>query len=152
MPINFKWIGLIKLILPKSTIIHCNRNPKDVCLSIFKNYFVNDELKYAYKLNEISGYFNSYKKLMDHWNKILGNFVYDLEYEKLIKNPKKEMNSLLKTCNLKWNDNCLNFYNNKRTINTASDTQARKKLYKTSINTWRNYNKEMKDFFSNLIN
>ena len=27
-PLNFKWIGLIKLILPKSKIIHCTRDPK----------------------------------------------------------------------------------------------------------------------------
>ena len=37
LPINFKWIGFIKLLLPNSTIIHCIRNPKDNCLSIFKN-------------------------------------------------------------------------------------------------------------------
>ena len=48
LPVNFKWIGLIKLILPNSKIIHCTRNSKDICLSIFKNYFVSRELKYAY--------------------------------------------------------------------------------------------------------
>ena len=53
LPINFKWIGLIKLILPNSKIIHCTRNPKDNCLSIFKNYFTNIKLNYAYNLPEI---------------------------------------------------------------------------------------------------
>ena len=37
-PLNFRWIGLIKLILPKSKIIHCTRDPKDICLSLFKNF------------------------------------------------------------------------------------------------------------------
>ena len=37
LTLNFRWIGLIKLILPNSKIIHCNREPKDVCLSLFKN-------------------------------------------------------------------------------------------------------------------
>ena len=45
LPINFKWIGLIKLILPNSTIVHCVRNSKDNCLSIFKNFFANKSLK-----------------------------------------------------------------------------------------------------------
>jgi len=40
LPINFKWIGLIKLILPNSKIVHCVRNPRDNCISIFKNYFL----------------------------------------------------------------------------------------------------------------
>ena len=35
-PLNFRWIGLIKLILPNSKIIHCTRDPKDNCLSLFK--------------------------------------------------------------------------------------------------------------------
>ena len=38
LPVNFKWIGFIKLILPNAKIIHCKRNPKDTCLSIYKNY------------------------------------------------------------------------------------------------------------------
>ena len=38
-PQNFLNIGFIKLILPKSKIIHCHRNPKDNCFSIFKNHF-----------------------------------------------------------------------------------------------------------------
>ena len=41
LPINFKWIGFIKLILPNSKIIHCIRNPRDVCISIYKNYFTD---------------------------------------------------------------------------------------------------------------
>ena len=41
LPLNFKWIGLIKLILPNSKVIYCKRNSKDTSLSIFKNFFVN---------------------------------------------------------------------------------------------------------------
>ena len=33
---NFIWIGFIRSIFPNSKIIHCSRNPKDTCLSIFK--------------------------------------------------------------------------------------------------------------------
>jgi tetratricopeptide (TPR) repeat protein len=38
-PQNFKWIGFIKIFFPNSKIIHCNRDPKDNCLSIYKNFF-----------------------------------------------------------------------------------------------------------------
>ena len=59
---------------------------------------------------------------------------------------------LLKSCNLSWNDNCLKFYNNKRVVKTASDTQVRKKIYKTSLYFWKNYKKFMNQFFKNLPN
>ena len=57
---------------------------------------------------------------------------------------------LLKRCNLEWDANCLKFYNNKRPIKTASDTQARKKIYKGSINSWKNYEKDLKLIFRKL--
>ena len=34
-PHNFKWLGVIKLFFKDAKIIHCTRNPKDICLSIF---------------------------------------------------------------------------------------------------------------------
>ena len=38
-PLNFAWIGIIKILLPNSKIIHCSRNPKDNILSLYKNDF-----------------------------------------------------------------------------------------------------------------
>ena len=147
LPINFKWIGFIYLILPKSKIIHCVRNPKDTCLSIYKNYFTNNELNYAYNINEVVEFYKLYQNLMDFWKKNIPDFIIDIEYEKLIKYSKKEIINLIKECNLRWNDNCVKFYNNKRQIKTASDTQARKKIYSNSINSWKNYKKYFeKDF------
>ena len=54
-PLNFRWIGLIRLILPKSKIIHCTRDPKDNCLSLFKNIF-SGQLNFSYDLEETGKY------------------------------------------------------------------------------------------------
>ena len=147
LPINFKWIGFIKLLLPKSKIIHCTRNPKDNCLSIFKTYFASKKLNFAYDLDEILGFYHMYKDLMDYWEAVLPDFIFDIKYEKIIKNPEKEIRNLIKECKLSWDNKCLKFYENKRPIKTASDTQARKKIYKSSINMWKNYEMYLKDFF-----
>ena len=150
LPINFKWIGFIKLILPNSKIVHCVRNSKDNCLSIFRNYFTNPELNFAYDLKEIISFYNFYYDLMKHWKKTLPKFIIDIKYEDLVNNPKEQIYELLKKCNLEWDANCLKFYNNKRPIKTASDTQARKKIYKGSINSWKNYEKDLKLIFRKL--
>ena len=150
LPINFKWIGFIKLILPNCKIVHCVRNSKDNCLSIFRNYFTNPELNFAYDLKEIISFYNFYYDLMKHWKKALPQFIIDIKYENLVNNPKEQIYELLKRCNLKWDPNCLNFHNNKRPIKTASDTQARKKIYKGSINSWKNYEKDLKLLFRKL--
>ena len=67
-----------------------------------------------------------------------------------MKNTKIEIKKLLKFCDLDWSDKCLKFYNNKRPIKTASDTQARSKIYKSSINSWKNYEEYLNKYFFKL--
>ncbi len=150
LPENFFWIGFIKLILPNSKIIHCTRNSKDNCLSIYKNHFPSGNINYAYKLNEIVEYYNLYDDLINHWNVTLPKFIYNLKYENLISNPNTEIKKLINFCDLQWNDDCLNFHKNKRAIRTASDVQARSKLYGSSIDSWKNYEKFLSSFFEKL--
>ena len=148
---NFKWIGLIKLILPNSKIISCTRNSKDICLSIFKNYFTNNELNFAYDIDEIVSYYNLYFKLMNYWRTMLPSYIYDINYESLLNSPEKQVKNLLKFCNLNWDQNCMKFYNNSRIIKTASDVQARKKFYNSSINYWKNYENNLNEPFKKLL-
>ena len=141
-PLNFRWIGLIKLILPKSKIIHCTRDSKDNCISLFKNIF-EGTLNFSYDLEEIGKFYNLYKNLMKFWKKKLPDFIYDISYEKLIENQKEETKKLLNFCDLNWDENCLNFHKNKRPIVTASFAQARKPIYKSSIKSWEKYKDEL---------
>ena len=148
-PLNFKWIGLIKLILPKSKIIHCTRDPKDTCLSLFKNFF-EGELNFSYNLEEAGKYYKLYQNLMEFWKQLLPDFIYDISYEKLVENQEFESRKLLDFCNLDWDKNCLTFYKNKRGIVTASFAQARKPIYKNSVNSWQNYKNELLPIFKIL--
>ena len=152
LPINFLYIGFIKLILPKSKIIHCYRNSKDNCLSIFKNQFSSGKIKFAYEMGEIVDYYNLYNDLMKYWNNLLPNFIFNIKYENLISDTKDEIKNLLRYCDLNWSNDCLNFYNNKRQIKTASDVQARSKIYTSSIDSWKNYEKYLSKYFIKLRN
>ena len=152
LPTNFLYVGFIKLILPKSKIIHCYRNSRDNCLSIFKNQFGSKKIKFAYDMKEIVSYYNFYENLMSYWKKILPNFIYDIKYENLISNTKKEIKNLLINCDLGWSNDCLNFYNNDRPVRSASDTQVRRKIYNSSINSWKNYEKYLNKYLNKLKN
>ena len=148
-PLNFKWIGLVKLILPKSKIIHCTRDPKDTCLSLFKNFF-EGELNFSYNLEETGKYYKLYQNLMEFWKQLLPDFIYNISYEKLVENQEFESKKLLDFCNLDWDKNCLTFYRNKRGIVTASFAQARKPIYKNSVKSWQNYKNELLPMFKIL--
>ena len=45
---NYLWIGFIKLFFPNAKIIVTDRNPKDICLSLYKNNFASDIMNFAY--------------------------------------------------------------------------------------------------------
>ena len=87
---------------------------------------------------------------MNYWNNLIPNTIINVKYEDIINNPESEIKNLIKACDLEWNDQCLKFYNNSRPIKTASDTQARKKIYKTSVDSWKNYEKNLNIYFKNL--
>ena len=152
LPINFQSIGLIKLILPNSKIIHCYRDSKDNIFSIFKNHFPGGKVNFGYDLNEVVKYYNIYEDLMKYWNDLLPNFILNIKYENVITNTKEEIKKLLNFCNLEWESSCLEYYNNQRPIKTASDIQVRKKIYKTSINSWKNYENHLSEFYKKLNN
>ena len=55
------------MILPDSKIIHCIRNPKDNCLSIFKNLFGGNRTEWTYDADNIQKYVKIYREMMIFW-------------------------------------------------------------------------------------
>ena len=134
-PLNFVWIGLIKILFPNSKIIHSKRNLKDTALSIYKNYFEGSSFPWSYNQDLLIRFINLYKETMLFWHHKIPNFIYDCEYEKLVSDPKNEIKSLIKFCNLDWEESCLDHTKNKTGIKTVSIEQARQPIYKKSVNS-----------------
>jgi len=141
MPDNFMFIGLIHAMLPNARIIHVNRNPVDTCLSCFTKLF-GGPLKHTYDLAELGRYYVDYARLMDHWRCVLpaGSFL-DVQYEDIVADQEAQTRRMLDFCGLEWNDACLDFYKQKRSIDTASLAQVRRPIYKSSMERWRPYEK-----------
>ena len=145
-PLNFQWLGFIKILFPNSKIIHCTRNLKDTSLSIYKNAFDINSIIWSNNQNDLLKYISGYLNLMKFWKQKLPNFIYDLNYEKLIKNKEYEIKNLLNFCNLDWQKDCLHFDKKANPIKTVSITQARKSIYKTSVNSYEKYSDYLEIF------
>jgi tetratricopeptide (TPR) repeat protein len=148
-PLNFLWIGFIKALFPNAKIIHVDRDPKDTCFSCYKNLFANS-LNFTYQKKELALFYNAYSDLINFWNEKLHSFIYSIKYEDLINDPNKNIKNLLKFCELDFEEECLKFYENESPIKTMSATQARQKIYKTSIKSYKKYEKKLTDLFNNL--
>ena len=148
-PQNFKWIGFINIFFPNAKIVHCYRDAKDNFLSLYKNFFP-EGLEWTYNEENLINYYKNYKIMMNFWNKLFSRKIYHLEYEKVINNPNNEIKNLIKFCELEWEDNCINFYNTKRSIKTLSVSEARKPIYKSSLSSSSNFSLDLKDVFEKL--
>ena len=147
--LNFLFIGFIKCLFPNAKIIHCKRDPKNNCFSIYKLLF-EGSMYWSYSQSEVAKYYKLYEDLMVFWKNKYPDFICDAEYEKIIEKPEKEIKRIIKFCDLEWDDKYLKFYENKNPIRTNSSDQARKPIYKSSLNKVSNYEPYLGDMLSIL--
>jgi len=150
-PLNFIWIGIIKILIPNSKIIHCVRDSKDNILSLYKNDF-DDRLNFTYNFDDLYEFYKEYFELMKCWKKNFSEQIYDVIYEKLVKNSEDEVKKLLNFCDLEFEKECLNFHKTKRLIKTVSSSQARQPIYDSSLSSYKNYKIYMNEIFLKLEN
>jgi tetratricopeptide (TPR) repeat protein len=139
MLFNFCYLGLIKICLPGAKIIYCARDYRDIFVSIYKNYFSEPKMGFAYNKNELLEFIHLFNSTISFWSKELNDSIFNLHYENLVKQPKIEVTKMLEFCGLDWNDQCLNFYNKKSDVRTVSSSQVRQNFYASSVRSWKNY-------------
>ena len=67
------------------------------------------------------------------WNNKFHDFIYDYKYENLINNQVEETKKILEFCNLEFEQSCIDYTKSKLPVKTVSVSQARQKIYKSSI-------------------
>ncbi|MDC0983524.1 tetratricopeptide repeat protein [Candidatus Thioglobus sp.] len=149
--LNFQYIGLILRALPDSKIIHIKRDAMAICWSNFKTNFAQRGIAFSNDLNDLVGFYKLYEEQMNFWHSEFPNQIYDLKYESMTKNQTIETKELLNFCNLDWDENCLHFYNNNRSVKTASKDQVRKKIYSGSSDAWKKYKNYLEPLTKGLV-
>ena len=139
-PPNFLNAGLIAILFRNARIVHCRRDPMDVCLSIYFQLFSTSN-PYAYSLRDVGAYYRAYERLMAHWRTVLGCRLHEVNYAELVDNQEAVSRRLIDNCGLDWDDRCLTFHESERQIKTASQWQVRQPIYRSSVQRWRNYEK-----------
>lgn len=138
MPGNFLHLGLIATLFPNARIIHCRRDPLDVCLSIYFGEFAGHHA-YSYDLENLGLYYREYERIMAHWSQTLPLRIFDVRYEDVVDDVAGMTRRLLDFCGLPWDAGCLEFHNTKRTVHTRSNAQVRQPIYRSSCGRWRPY-------------
>jgi len=149
MPQNFNHVGMILSMFPTAKIIQMRRDPRDVCLSIYRRSFPDghsyacnfDALAHAYKLST---------QLMDHWAQLAPERVLDVHYEKLVTDPLREGKKITQFCDLDWSDRCLEFHKSIASSFTFSEMQVRKAINTEGIGRWKVFEAYLQPLFTAL--
>jgi tetratricopeptide (TPR) repeat protein len=141
-PFNFHYLGIVSRAMPSAKIVLLERDPMDACVAMFRQpYF-----KYSYRLEDLADYYQAYRRLIDHWCRVIPN-IYVVTYENLINDTNAQIDQLLTYIDVDIEPQCYRFFENKGASATASSVQIRENVHSRSIGKWRNWQKQL-----NLLN
>ena len=112
------------------------RDPMDTCYAVYKTLF-GQAYPFSYDLDELATYYTAYRKLMDHWHKVMPGLILNVSYEDVVADPERQARRVVAHCGLEWEPQCLDFHASKEASTTASAVQVRQPVYSSSIQKWR---------------
>lgn len=68
---NYLNVGFIHMVFPKALILHVARNPMDTIFSSYKHDFAPGHLDYLSEFESLAQTYVNYRKVMNHWDKVL---------------------------------------------------------------------------------
>jgi tetratricopeptide (TPR) repeat protein len=148
MPDNYSQLGWIVTLFPNAKIIHCKRDVRDVALSQWQTQF--GAIRFANHTDHIVERFREYQRIMQHWRETLPVEILEIDYEETISNQEQVSKKMFEWLGLDWEEECLKFYDSDRLVRTASISQVRQPIYKTSVQKWKRYEPYLADLFDPL--
>lgn len=142
------YLGLLAVMFPQATVIHCRRDLRDVALSCWQADFRS--LTWTSDPKHIAAMFRAHLRLMEHWRAVLPLPIHEVAYEEVVSDLEGVARRLLAALGLDWDPACLDFHRTQRPVRTSSVVQVRQPLYNRSIGRWRRYEELVPELFSAL--
>ncbi|MEO7200453.1 MAG: sulfotransferase [Dokdonella sp.] len=129
---NWKYVGVIRLMLPGSVIIDSRRDAVETCWSCYKQLFAPGLACFTYSFDDLGAYWKDYLRLTDAWQRLHSEHFRIQQHEAMLANPETQIRDLLEFCGLQFEPGCLQPHESARAVRTASSAQVREPLRKTT--------------------
>lgn len=146
---NNVYFGMARIMMPNAKFIFVDRDPRDQSLSFFQKDF-GENLPCYYSLEELGHRYHVYRRLEEHWRRVMPDSSLTIQYEDLVANPEARIRGLLEFCGLSFDPACLSFHESDDAVSTLSLTQVRRPLNSNSIGRWKNYKDHLKPLLDSL--
>jgi Sulfotransferase family/Tetratricopeptide repeat len=138
LPMNYLYVGAIRRALPQAKIVLVTRSPLDSCFAMYRTLF-GQAYPFSYHFGDLARYYAAYRQLVRHWRTTLGDWLHEVTYEDLVKEPARVGSQVARACNLSWSVSAIDIHNNASISRTASASQVRRPIYGSSSGRWRHY-------------
>ena len=142
----FRVLGLLRRAIPGARFIIVHRDPRDVALSIYRNYFENGVHRYSNALPDIAHYVKTFQRVIAFWRERMPDGFHEVHYEDLVTDPEPQSRALVRAAGLDWQDSCLEFYKHAGNVRTLSLQQVRQPIYRSSTAAWKKYEADLAPF------
>lgn len=138
LPGNWSNLGFIRLLFPNSVIIDARRHPMGCGLSNYRQNFSTGAL-YSRSLSLFGEYYRQYVRYMDHVDGLFPGWVHRVIHERLVQDPERAIRTMIDRVGLPFDDACLSFHTNTRTVRTPSANQVRRPIDPSASQRWQDY-------------
>ena len=138
MPANWMYVGIIRLCLPNAKIVDVRRHPLACCFANWKQLY-GKGLEHTYSMNHMGRYYADYVRLLRVVDEAQPDSIHRVIYERLVGDVEGEVRRLLDYLGLPFDEACLDFHSNERSVRTISAEQVRRPINREGLDQWRPY-------------
>jgi tetratricopeptide (TPR) repeat protein len=148
LPHNYLYLGAIHRALPEAKILSLRRSPLDGCFAMYRTLLA--AYPFSYDMEDLARYYAAYDRLMTHWRAVLGGHLCEVSYEELVSQPESVGSRVAAHCGLQWSPALARVENNEQACFTASASQVRQPIYRTSVGRWQRYRNHLEPLVRKL--
>lgn len=141
-----RFMGLILHALPNARVVWLRRNPEDVAISVFRNYF-SSPVAWSWSLNDIGRYMRADDRLHAHWSAMFPDRILTVAYEAMVTEPAPWIERILAHARLPREDAVFAPHaQRQRAVRTASVAQVREPISAAQVDAAMKYARFMDPF------
>lgn len=142
----FMYLGVITSMFKNVKVILCERDFRDVGVSLYKGHYQNQNMNWTSDLGEIVNFYRFYKDNMEFW-KIPSDTMKVVKYEELVTDFDRVSGELQDFLELERQDLGY-FYQSRIKVTTEDRLAINRKIYDTSVGKWKHYERYLSEIIS----
>ncbi|SHK06419.1 Flp pilus assembly protein TadD, contains TPR repeats [Shimia gijangensis] len=146
MPANYRYVDALLKTFPDAVFVHLTRDPRDVALSMWRNFFPNPWMNFTFDQRAMAYQANLYRRYMTHWQDLYPDRILTLDYKDIVSDIEGASREMAKFCGLDWIAEMAAPEKNTAMVRTASVTQVRQGVHQKSLGGWRRFEKALAPF------